>query len=73
MRVLLHAGVDLSLPGGVETHLRELARCLSARGHEVDLYARPIPCPPFSTVTDFDPSRYDVIHDQSSDPRRRFA
>jgi len=63
VRILLHAGVDLSLPGGVETHLRELARCLTARGHQVDLYARPVPYPPFSTVADFDPARYDVIHD----------
>ena len=63
MRVLLHAGVDLSLPGGVETHLRELARCLAARGHDVDLFARPVPYPPFRTVADFDPARYDVLHD----------
>jgi len=63
VRILLHAGVDISLPGGVETHLRELARCLVARGHHVDLYARPVPFPPFSTVPDFDPARYDVIHD----------
>lgn len=63
MKILLHAGVDLSLPGGVETHLRELARCLTARGHEVDLLARPVPYPPFRTVADFDPARYDVIHD----------
>ena len=63
MRVLLHAGVDISLPGGVETHLRELARCLTARGHDVDLYVRPVPYPPFRTVADFDPARYDVIHD----------
>ena len=63
MKVLLHAGVDISLPGGVETHLRELARCLTARGHEVDLFARPVPYPPYRTVADFDPARYDVIHD----------
>lgn len=63
MKILLHAGVDLSLPGGVETHLRELTRCLTARGHEVDLYARPVPYPPFATVAHFDPARYDVIHD----------
>jgi glycosyltransferase involved in cell wall biosynthesis len=63
VKVLLHAGVDISLPGGVETHLRELARCLTARGHEVDLFARPVPYPPFRTVADFDPARYDVIHD----------
>ena len=63
MKILLHAGVDLTLPGGVETHLRELARCLTARGHDVDLYARPVPCPPLSTVAAFDPAHYDVIHD----------
>jgi len=67
MKVLLHAGLDVSLPGGVETHLRELARCLSARGHDVDLFARPVPFPPFRTLADFDPARYDVIHDHGSE------
>lgn len=62
MNVLLYAGLDISLPGGLETHLRELARCLAARGHDVHLFARPVPFPPLSTVASFDPARYDVIH-----------
>ena len=62
MRVLFLAGLDVSLPGGLETHLRELALALTARGHAVDLAARPVPYPPLSTVERFDPAHYDVIH-----------
>jgi len=62
VRILLAADLDISLPGGLETHLRELARALVARGHEVDLFARPVPFPPFSMVSRLDPRGYDVIH-----------
>ncbi len=62
MRVLLYADVDLSLPGGVETHIRELTRCLTANGHHVEIFGRPVPLPPFHMVGSVDPSRYDVIH-----------
>jgi glycosyltransferase involved in cell wall biosynthesis len=62
MKVLLYADLDVSLPGGLETHLRELATALTARGHDVDLYARPVPFEPLSTVASFDPASYDVIH-----------
>jgi glycosyltransferase involved in cell wall biosynthesis len=62
MRVLFVADLDVSLPGGLETHLRELALALAARGHSVDLLAKPVPCPPLSIVSSVDPAAYDVIH-----------
>lgn len=62
MKVLFYADLDVSLPGGLETHLRELARALARRGHQVDLFARPVPFPPLSTVARFDPTGYDVVH-----------
>ena len=62
MKILLYADLDISLPGGLETHLRELATALAARGHQVDLYARPVPFGPLHTVSAFNPASYDVIH-----------
>ena len=60
MRILLHADVDLSLPGGVETHIRELGRELLARGHEVEIGARPNHYPPFTMVSRAEPSYVSV-------------
>lgn len=68
MRILLLGGVDLSKPGGLETHLLELSRCLAARGHEVAIYGRPESLPPHTMVSTADPSRYDVIHDHGGWP-----
>src|SRR5262245_15673709 len=65
MRVLLIAGVDLSLPGGLETHVRELALGLERRGHEVEVFAKPAPSLPLSIVEAIEPRRYDVIHDHT--------
>ncbi|MBI1798050.1 MAG: glycosyltransferase family 4 protein [Candidatus Eisenbacteria bacterium] len=62
MRVLLVANVDLSRPGGLETHIRELARWLATRGHDVEILGEPADLPPFTMVRDPDPARYDVIH-----------
>lgn len=62
MRILLHADIDLSLPGGLETHVRELAGALEARGHEVEIFARPENLPPFRIVRALDPARYDLVH-----------
>ncbi len=62
MRVLLVAGVDLSRPGGVETHVLELAQALAGRGHEVEIAGRPPSLPPFRMVDAIDPRRYDVVH-----------
>jgi glycosyltransferase involved in cell wall biosynthesis len=73
VRVLLHGAVDLSLAGGVETHLRELARGLAARGHEVDILGRPAELAPFRMVSRIDPARYDVLHDHSTSWPRGIA
>ena len=68
MRILLLGGVDLSKPGGLETHLLELSRCLAARGHEVEIYGRPASLPEHTMVSTVDPARYDVIHDHGGWP-----
>ncbi len=62
MRVLLYVDHDLSLPGGVETHVRELALGLANRGHEVEVFGRPAMLPPFTMVSRVEPDRYDVFH-----------
>jgi glycosyltransferase involved in cell wall biosynthesis len=62
VRILFHAGVDLSRPGGLETHLIELARGLQARGHEVDILAHPDRMPGLRMVSSVEPSRYDILH-----------
>ncbi|HYM80025.1 MAG TPA: glycosyltransferase family 4 protein [Candidatus Limnocylindria bacterium] len=62
MRVLLHANVDLSRPGGLETHVRELATHLTARGHGIEILGRPRVLSPFTMVERAEVSRYDVIH-----------
>lgn len=67
MRVLLVAGIDLSVPGGLETHVLRLARGLSDRGHDVEVQARasgavPSEGPLPLLVERADPSRYDVVH-----------
>lgn len=64
MRVLFLADLDLSLPGGLETHVRELARALAARAHAVEILGRPRGLPGFTMVDRVEPSRYDVIHYQ---------
>ena len=68
MRILLLGGVDLSKPGGLETHLLELSRCLAARGHHVEIYGRPASLPPHTMVSTVDPARYDVLHDHGAWP-----
>jgi D-inositol-3-phosphate glycosyltransferase len=65
MRVLLVAGVDLSLPGGLETHVTELAHGLERRGHDVEVFARTARPLPLRIVERVEPRRYDVIHDHT--------
>lgn len=65
MNVLLVAGVDLSLPGGLETHVLELAHGLGARGHHVDILARAsreLPGPALRLVDRFGDGAYDIVH-----------
>jgi glycosyltransferase involved in cell wall biosynthesis len=64
VKILLSANVDLSLPGGVETHVLQLSTHLTARGHEVDILARPVPVPPHRIVSASDAARdgYDIVH-----------
>lgn len=67
MKVLLAVDVDVSLPGGLETHVRELAATLIARGHEARIAARPAARPqalaglPLEGAVD--PARWDVVHE----------
>lgn len=71
MRVLLVAGVDVGLPGGLETHLRELARGLAARGHEVALLGRASTPVGVRVVAEAgDPATFDVVHAHGPSPRR---
>ena len=65
MRILLLAGVDLALPGGLETHVRELALGLERRGHEVEVLGRSSAQSPLRMVESVEPRRYDVIHDHT--------
>jgi len=65
MRILLIAGVDLALPGGLETHVRELAAGLERRGHEVEVFAHSSAQTPLRLVESVEPRRYDVIHDHT--------
>jgi glycosyltransferase involved in cell wall biosynthesis len=67
MKSLLAVDVDVSLPGGLETHVRETAAALVARGHDVHLAARPAArpeampgCPLAGSI---EPERYDVVHE----------
>jgi glycosyltransferase involved in cell wall biosynthesis len=62
VRILLYGDVDLSLAGGLETHLRQLAHGLTARGHDVEVYGRPVPLPDLHMVDRVEPSRYDILH-----------
>ncbi|HEU4725794.1 MAG TPA: glycosyltransferase family 4 protein [Candidatus Eisenbacteria bacterium] len=65
MKVLLVAGVDLSLPGGLETHVLELARGLTARGHDLTVFARAsrgAPDPALRLVDRFDAAGADIVH-----------
>ena len=73
MRVLLLADLDLSLPGGLETHVRELAAGLTARGHAVEIFTRAGAPEGLSTVGRIEPSRYDVIHYQGGPWPRALA
>jgi glycosyltransferase involved in cell wall biosynthesis len=60
--VLLVHGGDVSAPGGLETHVRELARHLAKRGHAVTIQGRPLRYPPFTMTESGDASSFDVIH-----------
>lgn len=62
MRVLLYVDADVSRPGGVETHVRELATALSARGHDVEVFGRASTALPITVVDRLDLERYDVVH-----------
>lgn len=64
MNVLFLADLDLSLPGGLETHVRELARQLGARGHTIEILGRPRTLAGHTMVDHIETSRYDIIHYQ---------
>jgi glycosyltransferase involved in cell wall biosynthesis len=64
MRVLFLADLDLSLPGGLETHVRELARHLGGRGHAIEIFGRPRTLEGCTMVDRIETSRYDVVHYQ---------
>ena len=73
MKVLLVAGVDLSLPGGLETHVRQLAAGLIERGLEVEVYGRLAGHSPLRMVDRIEPGRYGLIHDHTGSGLARFA
>jgi len=64
MRVLFLADLDLSLPGGLETHVRELARELGERGHAIEIFGRPRRLEGCTMVDRIEASRYDIVHYQ---------
>jgi glycosyltransferase involved in cell wall biosynthesis len=71
VKILLVAGVDLALPGGLETHVLELARCLHARGHDVTIEGRPTADTRFRIVPSADPDAFDVVHHHGGSWGRR--
>lgn len=73
MRILLSADVDLTLPGGLETHVLELTTHLMGRGHEVDILARPVPVPGLRVIQAPDPAGYDVVHHHGGPHPRHVA
>jgi len=72
MRVLLVTEVAISRPGGVETHLRELANGLLALGHAVDVLG-PRDALPGVRWVDAPGAGHDVVHDHSTSLDRRVA
>jgi glycosyltransferase involved in cell wall biosynthesis len=62
VRVLLVAQVDMARPGGLETHVRELALALGARGHAVEVLGRPAALPPLVMTDRLEPGRHDIVH-----------
>ena len=70
VKILLAADVDLSKPGGLETHVLETAKRLAARGHEVDVWARGLDALPSAARVPgaprparlLEPARYDLLH-----------
>ncbi|HTR97668.1 MAG TPA: glycosyltransferase family 4 protein [Candidatus Acidoferrales bacterium] len=72
MRVLLVTEVAISRPGGVETHLRELARGLLTLGHDVDVMG-PRDALPGVHWVDAPSAAHDVVHDHSTSLARGVA
>ena len=64
MRVLFLADLDLALPGGLETHVRELARQLGTRGHTIEILGPPRTLEGCTMVDRIETSRYDIVHYQ---------
>jgi len=67
VKILLAADVDVSLPGGLETHVRELAASLTRNGHEVRLAAlpaaNPAALPDLERVGAIEPDAHDIVHE----------
>jgi glycosyltransferase involved in cell wall biosynthesis len=63
VKVLLHTSIDVTLPGGLETHVRELAAGLTARGHAVTIAGRASRPTPLTVVERAAPAEFDVVHD----------
>src|SRR5262249_48550289 len=63
VKALAFAPVDFSKPGGLETHVLEVSRCLEARGHEVHVFGQGLErIPGVRVATDLRPSDYDIVH-----------
>jgi len=67
MKVALCATLDLAGTGGVEVHVRELARALIELGCTADVFGRTaIEHPAIHDLRRLAPERYDLIHTQGS-------
>jgi glycosyltransferase involved in cell wall biosynthesis len=63
LKILIHAPVDFSKPGGLETHVLEISRHLAARGHEIDVYGQGlVPGQGFQVASALRPEAYDIVH-----------
>ena len=65
MKVAVCVTLDLHQPGGVETHILELARALRRLGLSIDLFALTSGAG-FKTLRQFKPRQYHIIHTHGS-------
>jgi len=63
LKILAYAPVDFSKPGGLETHVLEVSRRLTERGHDVHVFGQGlVDTKGIRVASELRPSEYDVLH-----------